>query len=358
MVRPRPVSTTPKDAPLLRLAHHPVAVKKTKLFSAYDLAKVGFFLFGFPKNAFGSIDVSKECNLRCKHCYFFEQDYEGELTVDAWIARLEKMRAEHGMPFFQCTWVGGEPLIRKDLIERGRKYFRHNTVVTNGTIPLPDWPDVHFYISIDGDEERHEAIRRKKGIYRRAMRNIAEHPEQEVTIAYCITRENVDCIEQAVIDWSRAGAHRMTFDFYTPIETIEARDQEKSGESMFLPLAERDHVLDQLLALKEIYGDFFVLPERAFRLMKSDVCKSVTDNCLFATKSFALGPDGTPKEKCMMGAKADCDRCGCVVPFYLASLVDRKLIVKDMANEISLATKRTSARTTHKARSMVAALLD
>jgi MoaA/NifB/PqqE/SkfB family radical SAM enzyme len=322
---------------MLHLSHRPPAVKKARLITAYDLAKVGFFLFGFPQNAFGSIDVSKECNLRCRHCYFFEQDYDGELTVDEWIDKLEKLRAttsRREWPFFQCTWVGGEPLIRKELIERGRKYFRHNTVVTNGTIPLPHWPDVHFYISIDGDEATHEHIRKKKGIYQRAMRNVAEHPELEVTIAYCITRDNAHCIEQAVVDWANAGASRMTFDFYTPIETI--------AEPLFLPLDERDRVLDTLLELKAIYGDFFVLPERAFRLMKSDVCKQVTDHCLFAQKSFAFGPTGAPKEKCMMGPKADCDRCGCVVPFYLASLVDRKLIARDVATEWTRAARRAA----------------
>jgi Fe-coproporphyrin III synthase len=310
---------------MLKLDHKPPPARKRLLPTAYDLAKIGFFLFGFPKNAFGSIDVSKECNLRCKHCYFFEQDYSSELSVDEWLAKLDHLKrttSRREFPFFQCTWVGGEPLIRKELIERGRKYFSHNTVVTNGTIPLPNWPDVHFYISIDGDEETHEAIRKKKGIYKRAMRNIAEHPELEVTIAYCITAENKHCIEQAVIDWAAAGASRMTFDFYTPIETI--------SEPLFVSLEERDRILDDLLELKRIYGDFFVLPERVFRLMKSDTCKQVTDHCLFSEKSFAFGPTGASKEKCMMGPKADCDRCGCVVPFYLAGLVDRKLIVKDL----------------------------
>src|SRR6185369_7693098 len=112
-------------------------------------------------------------------------------------------------------------------------------------IPLPNWPDVHFYISIDGDEETHERLRNKKGIYKRAMRNIAEHPELEVTIAYCITQQNVHCVEQAVIDWAKAGADRMTFDFYTPIEGIN-----DAAEPLFLPLDERDEVLDKLLALK------------------------------------------------------------------------------------------------------------
>ncbi|MSP60642.1 MAG: radical SAM protein [Myxococcales bacterium] len=332
--------------PLLSLSHTPPPVKGHKLLSAYDIAKLGFFLFGFPRNGFGSIDVSKECNLRCKHCYFFEQDYESEFSVEQWVAKLEDLkrtRSRLEFPFFQCTWVGGEPLIRKDLIERGRKYFRYNTVVTNGTIPLPEWPDVNWYISIDGDEETHERIRNKKGIYKRAMRNIAEHPDLNVTIAYCITRGNVHCLEQAIIDWAAAGATRMTFDFYTPIETIEEREQScGDSEGLFLPLHERDRVLDQLIALKKIYGDFFVLPERVFRMMKSDVAKQVTDNCLFATKSFAFGPTGVQKEKCMMGPKADCDRCGCVVPFYMASLTDRRRIVEDVSSELRHAARRAA----------------
>ncbi len=32
------------------------------------------------------------------------------------------------------TWIGGEPLLRKDLIEKGKKYFAHNLIVTNGLI--------------------------------------------------------------------------------------------------------------------------------------------------------------------------------------------------------------------------------
>ena len=332
----------------LTLHHEPPARRPRGLIDPYDFAKLGFFLFGIPRNGFGSIDVSKECNLRCSHCYFFEggdgdapaYGNSPELSVDEWIAKLERLKGTTSrlkFPFFQCTWVGGEPLIRKELIDRGRKYFRFNTVVTNGTIPLPDWPDVSWYISIDGDEETHERIRRRKGIYRRAMRQVSERPGLSVTIAYCVTRENVGCIEQAIVDWSRAGARNMTFDFYTPIGDMCDRD-----DGLFLPLAERDVVLDKLLALKAIYGDFFVLPERAFRLMKSDVSRQITDRCLFSRKAFAFGPDGVQKEKCMLGPKADCDRCGCVVPFYLASLTDRRRILADLSDELSHAARRVA----------------
>ena len=50
-------------------------------------------------------------------------------------------------------------MLRKELLERGMKYFRSNLVTTNGTIELPDWPDVNFYISVDGKKEMHDAIR-------------------------------------------------------------------------------------------------------------------------------------------------------------------------------------------------------
>src|SRR4029077_13246258 len=115
-------------------------------------------------------------------------------------------------------------------------------------------------------------------------------------------------------------------------------------EDLWLPFAERDRVLDMLIELKRIYGDFFILPERAFRLMKSDICKQVTDNCLFSKKSFSFTPQGDLKEKCMMGPKADCDRCGCVVPFYMAALTDRRLILEDTARDVARAVARAAGK--------------
>src|SRR5512141_2960023 len=131
--------------------------------SAFDVAKVDFRLFGLPRNAFGSIDVTQRCNLRCKHCYFFEHDQpERALGGDDWVALLEswkRTRSRWEFPFFQCSWVGGEPLLRPEVVERCRRFFRYNLVVTNGTLRLPDWSDVDFYVSIDGDEEVHEDLR-------------------------------------------------------------------------------------------------------------------------------------------------------------------------------------------------------
>ncbi|MCB9556015.1 MAG: radical SAM protein [Deltaproteobacteria bacterium] len=335
----------------LRLEHNPLPQKRRRLPSAYDLAKVAFFFMGFPKNGFGSIDVTKRCNLRCRHCYYFagpEEDLPNELSLDQWVARLEELKRAHKpweFPFFNCTWVGGDPLIRKDVIERCKSYFRYNTIVTNGTIPLPDWPEINWYISIDGDAAMHEAIRDQHGNFRKNGRpgihakikeNVAKNKHLGITIAYCITRENVACIESVVKDWYETGARHITFDFFTPVAGID--------DPLWLDYHERDQVIEMLIALRRIYGDFFIIPERVLRMMRSDRCRDITDNCLLRERSFAFDASGRQKGKCVMGDGADCDRCGCVVPYYLRSLTDREMILSDLGREALVAGRRLAER--------------
>jgi Fe-coproporphyrin III synthase len=333
---------------LLKLEHNPAPrpARRRRLVSAYDLAQVAFFVFGVPRNGFGSIDVTNRCNLRCKHCYFFEQELPEELSVDQWVAKLEEIRRSSPIwefPFFNCSWVGGEPLLRQDLIERCRPYFRYSTIVTNGTIPIPEWGwPVTWYVSIDGDEETHEYLRDKKGCYGRAMKHVKERAHLGITIAYCISRANAHCIERTVKDWYEAGARNMTFDFYTPIQGVDDRE-------LWIPFEERDRILDQLIALHRIYGDFFAIPERVFRLMRSEHCQKVTSRCLLYSRSFAFDAAGRSKGKCVMGEKADCNRCGCVVPYYLHAITDRRQILEDLGRGAVARTQHLleHARTTH-----------
>ena len=293
------------------------------LFSLYAFARFGFFLFGIPKNSFGSVDVTNLCNLRCDHCYFFEQDHASQWSIEQWRELFERMKAE-GFRFYQCTWVGGEPLLRPEIIELGRRYFTYNTVTTNGSIPLPDWKDVSWYISVDGGRHTHDRMRNSPGLYDSIRQTIAQSEGLKITIAYCITSENRAEVSESLEVWSRNPKVRnMVFSFFTPVRGVD--------DSLWPGWNLKDSVLDLLIEKKKIYGDFIVNTERALRLMKSDRARSVTDSCPFAEKSFALGPDGIMKEPCMLGPKADCDRCGCVVPFYLKSLTDRKLVIGDLA---------------------------
>lgn len=104
-----------------------------------------------------------------------------------------------------------------------------------------------------------------------------------------------------------------TFDFYTPMS--------QADDPLWVPWPERDAITDRLLVLREKYPDRLRATAGALRLMRSTSAARVTGDCLFARKAFAYDSAGHPKEKCMMGPKADCSRCGCIVPFYLHSLV-------------------------------------
>jgi MoaA/NifB/PqqE/SkfB family radical SAM enzyme len=299
------------------------------LVSLYNLARVGFFLFGIPRHSFGSVDVTNQCNLRCDHCYFFEQDHAVQWSLEQWRVKFERMKTE-GFRFYQCTWVGGEPLLRPEIIELGRQYFKYSTVTTNGSLPLPDWKEVSWYISVDGGRRHHEQMRNTPGLYDTIKRTIERSEGLKITIAFCITSENFGDISESLAEWnSNPKVRNMVFSFITPIRGLD--------DSLWLDWDEKDRILELLKDKKKIYGDFIVNSERALTLMKSGRSRSVTDCCPFAEKSFALGPDGIAKEPCMLGPKADCDRCGCVVPFYLSSLTDRNLILKDAVT--SLKTK-------------------
>ena len=113
-----------------------------------------FFLlvknFAFQREIKGvGFEITKNCNLKCKHCY--RRDFQGEdLSDEKWIEIFKKLK-DKGCS--QAAWAGGEPLLRKRLIEVGKEYFPINVLITNGTIPLPKWEDVLFGVSLDGMPE-------------------------------------------------------------------------------------------------------------------------------------------------------------------------------------------------------------
>ncbi len=298
---------------------------ESKSFLTHHLIpQIFFFTAGLTKGSILSIDVTDQCNLRCQHCYFFEQEQEGNWDIAEWETRIQEMKKKYRL-LYSCTWVGGEPLLRKPLIENLKKHFLHNLVVTNGTIPLPDWPDVQFHVSIDGNEEAHDRMRRQKGLYRLMKKNCSR-PDLNVKGAMCVTSINVDTIEEVLEDW-RPHLKGMMFDFYTPIEGL--------SDDLWTGWEKRDAVIDRLLELKKTkYGEFIAMEERVLELMRSKNSKAVTDNCLFAQKALSLTTTGQVKEKCMLGPKADCDRCGCVVPYYLHYRVEKSSIVKMTWNEM------------------------
>jgi len=208
--------------------------------------------------------------------------------------------------------------MRQEIIEMGSQYFRRNMVVTNGTIQIPDWPHINFKVSVDGKEERHDRLRGAK-TYQRIKRHIREAAERRLRIGITtvLTRENESELEEFVEEWKDEPlSGGIIFEFYTYMIG------QPEADKLWLNYEERDRVIDRILAIKTKYPKLVEMTAHALELFRSENCFSVTNNCLAASKMASWDVSGNRKEKCILGPKADCDRCGCAVPFWLRSFDD------------------------------------
>ncbi len=106
------------------------------------------------------------------------------------------------------AFEGGEPLLRKDLakiLAFSRSLPLHTSLITNGTLleskidEISPYINGVVYVSLDGLEKTHDAIRGVGGCFRKAVRGISAAEEKvAVTINTTIMAENIDEIESMV----------------------------------------------------------------------------------------------------------------------------------------------------------------
>ena len=89
------------------------------------------------------IALTRRCNLHCEYCHMegedFKENSESEMTVDE-IIRIVKVAVELGIS--KVKFTGGEPLIRKDIVEIVKGVSAINgikdlSMTTNGTMLAP-----------------------------------------------------------------------------------------------------------------------------------------------------------------------------------------------------------------------------
>jgi MoaA/NifB/PqqE/SkfB family radical SAM enzyme len=106
------------------------------------------------------------------------------------------------------AFEGGEPLLRKDLVEIlafSRSLPLHTNLITNGTLlesridEIAQYINGALYVSLDGMEKTHDTLRGVNGCFRRAIRGITASREKvPVTINTTIVAENIHEIEDLV----------------------------------------------------------------------------------------------------------------------------------------------------------------
>jgi len=126
-----------------------------------------------------SINISKKCNLRCKHCLSNSgNNDQDELIKEDLFKLIDQMR---NAGCFFLAIGGGEPLLRNDLFELikyARKNFIAISIITNGLLINKEVAEElnklkinTITVSIDGLEKNHDQIR-GKGNFKKTIKNI------------------------------------------------------------------------------------------------------------------------------------------------------------------------------------------
>lgn len=192
-----------------------------KFSSFLHFARFGVqtILLGRKDPILGTIILTDKCNLHCRHCSV------NNLTavVHPYPQILDEMRQLYQMGVRILFFCGGETFLwqdgqrtLRDLVAQAKEMgFLIVNVVTNGTYPL-DLPQADLILlSLDGDRERHNAIR--GDTYDAILNNIRNASSDNICLYMAVNQINKDAI-RAVCTTARdtKNVRAVSFNFHTP----------------------------------------------------------------------------------------------------------------------------------------------
>lgn len=192
-----------------------------KISSFLPLAAFGLKTILFKKSdpILGTIIVTDRCNLHCKHCSV--NNITSVLYPYTQIRReMEQLYSMGIRILFFCggetfLWRDGDITLRDLVIEAKRMGFLIVNVVTNGTFPL-DLPEADLILlSLDGDRDRHNAVR--GDTYDLIMENIKNASSGNICFYMAVNQINKDAVRH-VCRTARdtKNVRAVSFNFHTP----------------------------------------------------------------------------------------------------------------------------------------------
>lgn len=179
-------------------------------------------------------DSTDNCNLRCGHCYHGDEDSHEQIkqimTLEESLLMIDDLKetSEKWNMIPRIAISGGECFLRPDLYQI-LDYTKEKNIITNlltnGTlIDETRAKDVKargintIQISLDGDRETHNRIRRKFYAYDSALKGIrnATNAGIDVVVSMTATKENRDQFEDVVKTAQEYGAKRVAIKTYVP----------------------------------------------------------------------------------------------------------------------------------------------
>lgn len=293
-----------------------------------------------------SIEITRECPLRCPGCYAFDDahlgdsgltlrelaDYKSDELVKGVLRLVDEYRPLH------LSLVGGDPLVRyreleallPELDQRGI----HVQIVTSAFRPIPKhWASLqrlNLVVSIDGLQPEHDA-RRKPATYERILKNLEG---ARATIHCTITGQiasKPNYLEDFLRFWSaRPEAKKVWMSIFTPQIGAE-------GPEILTPEV-RAAVIAELLRLRPLYP---ILDMHESCIKEFHNPPKSPDECIFARTTHTVSADLKTKiTPCQFGGKPDCSQCGCIASMGLAAVGHHKVVGNLTAGGIFMVSDR------------------
>lgn len=277
-----------------------------------------------------SIEITRECPLRCPGCYAYEEghlgnagslrsvaDYKGEALVEKVMDLLHRHQPLH------VSIVGGEPLVRfrelDVLLPRINDLGVQIQLVTSAVRQIPSgWADIQnlsLVVSIDGLQPEHD-LRRKPATYEKILANIVGH---QITVHSTVTTQMTirdGYFKEFLSFWSaRPEVRKIWFSLFTP---QKGADQEEC-----LTPEVREKVLAELSSLRDSFPKLD-LPQSVLEGYRKPPASPA--DCIFARTTANYTADlQTRITPCQFGGDPDCSKCGCIASAGLKAVGEHRL---------------------------------
>ena len=246
-----------------------------------------------------SIEITKECPLRCPGCYAFDSahlggktqlrelsDFKGDQLVQRVLDLLDVEKPLH------VSLVGGDPLVRHRELELLLPQIEargiHTQIVTSAFRVIPAawkrFKKLNIVVSIDGLQPEHDE-RRKPATYERILKNIQD---VQITIHCTITAQIADrpgYLDQFLRFWSsQPSVAKVWFSLFTP--------QRGATDPEILTQAQRVATMIELHELRKKYP-ILDMPDIVINEISSP--PKTPEECIFARTTMTVSADLSTK---------------------------------------------------------------
>jgi MoaA/NifB/PqqE/SkfB family radical SAM enzyme len=223
--------------------------------------------------------ITDYCNLHCKGCYAranLADAVREQLPTEKW-GEIFTEAAELGIA--TVFFLGGEPMVRKDVIEEAAKHpeilffiFTNSTLIDEKWVEfLDDHRNLIPLLSIEGFEPETDE-RRGEGVYAGVMKAMEAMDARDILfgVAITVTRANIGTVtSDAFIDeMALRGAKIIEYVEYVPVEMrelmITAEERDLLADTIERARSERDKMIVVSFPGDERKGNGCIAAGKAF----------------------------------------------------------------------------------------------